>query len=559
MSRTATAWTAFVATAALYAGTVLAIHAANPRTLVSLHGLLHAAIVQHCMVGLPPENPFFAGAPICYYWFFHAVASLIVRAAGVDPLHAMEWMIAASLVLLAGTAVGLGLRLFRSVAAGVMIGLLALCGGNLLGPLIWLGRYFRYGAEAFYSSPDDAFGAFIYGGQVGARLYGPNFPFFFNITSRPVALVLVLVTAFSLRGALRRGDWNGMFYFVVSLALCTAFSPIMGLAAGPALIAAVVWLRLRRRSEIDGLKALQVFTGVGLGLLLALPTYLRMFTLSQGGTRFVLFSGVGVRLIMAALIGAVPLALMAKIGAARAHPDERDYLGVLQLTAYLLLVMGVPFQLPVDNSCNLYQAAIVLLAIPAAGVVMRKATPAEARLRPAALATALLLVLPNGVLSAHAYTGRSAVPLAFEGRRLLRLPRDGDLAAVYDWIDSSTRGRAVIIEDPAESMAFQGNAPELPAFTRCSLFIGYPDYMVEPYADAPQRRAIAQSLGHGRPLNAAQQQYLVNLDRYYLVVCRHMDQRERADRLIAAYGEPLMRRGDVAVFGLGSREANGGL
>lgn len=77
--------------AAALAALILGIHAANPRTLCSTHGLLHAAIVQRCeRGGLPPENPFFAGRPVCYYWFFQYIGSAIVGVTGADPLHALE-------------------------------------------------------------------------------------------------------------------------------------------------------------------------------------------------------------------------------------------------------------------------------------------------------------------------------------------------------------------------------------------------------------------------------------------------------------------------------------
>ena len=72
------------------------IHRESPRTLLSAHGFLHSAIAQRFWVDgplLPPQNPFFAGEPLPYYWAFHALGAAVGGALGIDPLHAFELLI----------------------------------------------------------------------------------------------------------------------------------------------------------------------------------------------------------------------------------------------------------------------------------------------------------------------------------------------------------------------------------------------------------------------------------------------------------------------------------
>ena len=57
-------------TAAFWMLLIWAIHRQSPRTLVSFHGFIHAAIadkfIETAMANFPPENPFFAGSPVAF-------------------------------------------------------------------------------------------------------------------------------------------------------------------------------------------------------------------------------------------------------------------------------------------------------------------------------------------------------------------------------------------------------------------------------------------------------------------------------------------------------------
>jgi uncharacterized membrane protein len=83
--------------AALFVLLIIGIHRESPRTLISFHGLLHAAIAgqftEQMPTSFPPENPFFAGRPLCYYWFYHCLAAQLVRLFGMNIFHAFEALI----------------------------------------------------------------------------------------------------------------------------------------------------------------------------------------------------------------------------------------------------------------------------------------------------------------------------------------------------------------------------------------------------------------------------------------------------------------------------------
>ena len=112
-------------------GAIGALYLGNPRLLASWHGFLHTAIAtRFAAMTFPPENPFFAGETLPYYWFYHFVAYWLSRFAHIDLLHtfqAISWISLAAFVLFAGLV---GRSLFRSNMAGIAIACLGLVGVN---------------------------------------------------------------------------------------------------------------------------------------------------------------------------------------------------------------------------------------------------------------------------------------------------------------------------------------------------------------------------------------------------------------------------------------------
>jgi hypothetical protein len=125
--------------AALLTILIIGIHRESPRTLISCHGLLHAAISGQFADGpsasVPPENPFFAESTLCYYWFFHFLAAQVTRLCGMNVFHAMKALIVVSSVGLTFLASVLGRRLFNSTLTGIFMAYLIVAGINPLGIL----------------------------------------------------------------------------------------------------------------------------------------------------------------------------------------------------------------------------------------------------------------------------------------------------------------------------------------------------------------------------------------------------------------------------------------
>ena len=122
------------------AGLFVWLFAGNPRLLGSWHGFLHSGIATSFARTFPPENPFFAGEPLPYYWFYHLTGywlSQLLRLNLLLTFQVLSWLSLAILVTVAGM---IGRRCFRSALAGVGIAYLALCGLNPLGPAIALAK-----------------------------------------------------------------------------------------------------------------------------------------------------------------------------------------------------------------------------------------------------------------------------------------------------------------------------------------------------------------------------------------------------------------------------------
>src|SRR5215510_5864386 len=72
-------------------GYVLSLEIRNPRLVASWHGFLHTAIAnRYPGPAWTPENPFFAGESLRYYWVFHRLGSGLAHGIGVDPLTGLR-------------------------------------------------------------------------------------------------------------------------------------------------------------------------------------------------------------------------------------------------------------------------------------------------------------------------------------------------------------------------------------------------------------------------------------------------------------------------------------
>lgn len=551
----ATAATATILTAA----PILYAHRTSLRTWISAHGFLHLAIVEQFTppwTFAAPANPFFAGETVPYYWLFHYVAARLAHLADVHPLAATEAMTLAGLGVLWLSAVALGRRLYGRMAAGVAIGLFALGGANALGFAFAVLKVATRGAGSLADDPNHLWGI-AHPVLSLARfndpfaLYGPLLAFFYNLTSRPLALSMLLATAFWLFAWLERGRAAAWVGVAASSALCTGFSILVGIPAAICLSGGVVaahwWCGAATASRPRLAGAVAALLS---GPVLALPTYVNLIGRGTGGIEI----APSFTTITGTIASGTVLVVGALVGLARTRALTREFvLGLL--FACVPLVMGsVTFALPIANECNLYHAAVILLAIPAGACVV--GGPDWSRRRVVVTWTAvLLLLLPTPGIVVFAYLHRPPVEVQLTGRRLERVPADAPLARLYEWTRTTTPADAVFVLDPRMPFVSAcGNMPEFPLLAGREMFTTYrTSYLVEPNADAALRHDIALRLVEGVALDAAQWAYLGKLNRPVYVVTMHADRPEHRAALERVYGPPAFHDRNVAAFTLHER------
>jgi hypothetical protein len=549
---------------------ILSLEILNPRLVPSWHGFLHTAITRRFPApGLIPENPFFAGEPLKYYWFFHWMGAGVSRALGVDPLTALRLLVLLGLVLLTLAAGLIGRRLYRSLGAGLVIGMFALAGANPLGPAIALGRHLLqhrpllestvHSAEVQTVHVSDDLADDLMSRPLLPAMYlsadwrnGQNIVWYADISSRGLALgVMMLLLYFLLDPRAGPASLAGT---VITAALLTALNPIVGLAACFALAGSVtgVWLLHRWRGGDPGPFAPTLARSAALvaGAVAALPTYYHLF--GQGGAgRFSPPDLLWLKLVVIAANFLILLPLAA-LGLRSTRGPVAPRVKAIALAGVLLLALVLVVQLEKGNEHNLANAAYVLLAVPAVAWLVRQRAgtaraPGAQRSR---LILAVLVCLPMTAGTWIAFHGRPPLPFLAQAGTLRRTPESDPIAQLYRWIGSNTDRDAVFVVDPSDVVKMSGNVSELPAFTGRAIFIDQPSYMTTPYPDADRRTAISGKLVRGEELTADEAGYLRGLGRPAYVITWHAEDPGLFERLNGRYGSPVFAAGFVAVFAL---------
>jgi hypothetical protein len=554
--------------AAIWILLIWSIHRESPRTLVSFHGLLHAAVVEELAgsntASLPPENPFFAGQPVAYYWFFHLLAAQLVSLFSLNVFHAMETVILLATGGLMIVAVVLGRKLYNSTLAGVLMGYLIMAGTNPLGIFFAIADVARNGMQALDDDPDYLWGvvhplySMIRYNDFGG-LYGPLFNFFLNITSRPASLAALLLTALCFYWALSRRRPAQFILLGLAFALTTALSPIIGLTTGAALGAGLVatWLWERRFSKspeplITPVTILWVGLAIALGILIAAPTYYHLISgPSSSSAQLSLFSIRGLKHLLSVTLSILPLTVIALIGLVKAPRDRRPFLVILFLSALALLALNVAFTLPAGNQSNMFHAAAVLLAVPAAGAILRRETAQDATVRCSGRKAVViaLVFLPTLLTLLAAYVNRPPVPASFDGVHIERLPRDSDLALLYQWARNETDREAIFIVDPRERVAMCGNTVELPAMTGRAILTEHSrHYLAEPYPESGARVDMAIRLVSGEEPRGSDRAYLSSFKRPVFIISYSSEDSLLSDQMKSHYGSPVFQQGKIAVY-----------
>jgi len=516
-------------------GTVIWICRDNIRLLASWHGFLHTAIAnQFAVFSFPPENPFFAGETLPYYWLYHFAGYWLSRLLGLDLLHTFHLISGLSLIVFIVFALLIGRTYCRSTLAGVMIAWLGLAGLNPLGPGIALAKHFTRGVVLEKSLDKSPVETTFVSNAVSDDLmtepllpamyvgsdwrYGQSLMWFFDIASRAPAMALLMALIYLLLKP--EGGWRHYALVGGVSLLVTAFSALIGLSVAAALVFA------RRR----------LFAACLTGALLALPTYYQMFFRISGG------GGVALSRYWALAAGAMILNFLI-LGPLALAGARKSQTGMLGLAGLLMLLVVVAIDLPEGNEHNIANAAQCLLAVPAGAAVA-----GSGRWRRVLAMSLFAAFLPVTVCTLQAYALRPSMPLGTVGRTLHRLPADSDLEQLYRWIRRDTTANSIFVIDPSSPVKMSGNVSELPAFTGRALFTDLPNYLTTPNRDARLRAELAGEAIEGKALNAQQRQYLMGFHRPVYVLSHHADRSDLRDRLSGLYGSAKFQQGSVAVF-----------
>ncbi|MGE0354827.1 MAG: hypothetical protein AB7Q69_16565 [Gemmatimonadales bacterium] len=567
-------WTGVLAASAGWLAVVLVLELRNPRLVPSWHGFLHAAIAgRFPSASLVPENPFFAGQPVVYYWFFHRIGAWLSGVLSIDPLSALRLLTLAGLVMVVAGAALAGRKLYRSLGAGLLVGWLALVGLNPLAPAFAVGRAVLKHVPLF-SWPGSGAGAVettFVSNQLADRLmsrpllgamyfstdwrHGIDLAWFTDISARGLALgVLMLLVWLVVDPRARAPRLLGVG---LAGALTTALNPIVGLAVCGSLgflsLALALVERGRAPQPAEGREGLIWGAGIAgallAGVVLALPTFYHLLLHSQGTGRL---NTAGVLLPKFANMAAnycvlLPLALLSW----RTRPGIRGLpIRVLVATGVLLLAVTLLVHLEEGNEHNLSNAAQVILAVPAVAwlVLDRRGRWREGLDRSRRMMLTALLFVPVAAGTWIAFDGRPPLPFSTAGGELRRTPADSPLAQLYEWIRRNTATDAVFMTDPARPVKMSGNVAELPAFTGRTLYVGQASYMTTAYPDFERRRALAARAVAGEPLEAGRIDSLRALGRPVYLLSWQADDPGMVERLTSRYGSPVFRSGFVGCW-----------
>jgi len=549
---------------------IVGIHRNSPRTLISFHGYLHAAVVERFLTSnysVPPENPFFAGEPLPYYWFFHFLAAQVSRLFGWNVFSGLEAVTLAGAGFLGIASLLLGQRLFRRATTGLLIAFLVVAGTNPFGILLAGLKILIHGADRLKDDPNflwnvvhPVYNMVRYNDSGG--LYGPMINFFLNATSRPLALGSLMMSLLCLQWVLATPRILPLAALALTFAFTTAVSPIIGLATGGVLgslllMFAVVPFRLFNRPAVSNQRIrrsyLSALGAIGAGLILAAPSFLHLLTgASANQPRFYLFSTDGFKHLITLALSVGVLLVLAGIGYLKSSEENRGFFRLLALGGLVLLSADAAIQLPASNQSNFFHAAVILLAIPAAGSVIAAGRSFPSWKYPVhvtATAGIVLLFLPTTAAILAAYVERPPVPVNFDLLLPRRLPPDSALARLYDWAEESSESDAVFVLDPTHRVATNGNALEFPAMTNRTLLTELPGHYMAPYPDAVRRHDIAVQLTSGQAISRADKDYLTQLKRpIYIVVDEAAGNRGTLATMQQRYGAPVFRSGEIGVF-----------
>lgn len=547
-------------------GPMLWLHRDSARNLISFHGTLHAALGQRFETGvIPPENPYFAGKTVRYYWFYHAVGYVLAQTVNISVIYAFEILSVLSVIIVAAAAVALGRRLHGTSAIGAVIFLLVMAGANPFGWGILLAKVIRDGPRIMKGPADAVVAPMLQQVQFDDHRFGPNFTYFMHMTSRAAAIALLILTVWLLWEWLSKGRKGQVILLPLTVALMVALNPVLGMAAVGALalslLAIHVWQGGGATLLGDPKRLSRLISGALLlciGGMLALPTMLNILgkstnvpTIRIDPTRLQLYGVIAVN--------GFPLLLIAILGANAGDNVTRAFARMLLIAGAILLawtaLLAMPGVIPprgvIGNEHNLFNAAMVLLAVPAAGwVMLDRPFPAGTWLRSRSrrIMAMLGVFLPTAILILTTYAGRAQVPVRCAPARLIWTMTDQPVARLYDWVVAHTSEDAVFIVDPEARVDRLCNVSDFPAFTNRTVYTDFSTYMTEAYPEEAFRLQWSKVIARGEPVPADVRHTLSLLSRPIYILTHQMEDADLSARLNKRYGIPIFQANSIAVF-----------
>ena len=432
--------------AALAGGAAFAAHVLWPALAERSDGAFHAGVAWAAFHRLPPEDPFFAGLALRYFWGPHAwAAGWLAIAPG---LGAYAPFITTSAFALGAALLGTG-ALARRLGAGrsgsVLAQALFLCGAA---PFAWLALAGRasYGdvrgsaalAEALEHGADAALRA-LDPGTLHPSLVLP-FDKFVVLTPFAWGLAGIVLAVLALAVVLEAPSWRASLRLALVVAAVVFLHPVAGLASALALLAGLTTAALDPRARAAAARGVLL----QFAALLALAPYVRAVAGGDAGGA----TGVGFafdpRALLSVLWGGAVLfsfAALALTHAARASVWSRALAAALATLVLPVLVLHAGG----DNQSKLLNLAFALAAPPAAlGIARLARTPGR---RTAFVGLALAAWLPAVAAMGWAYAHQSDAsadapsrpPAALLVAVLRDVPAGG---VVVDATQDTTRGAA---------------------------------------------------------------------------------------------------------------------
>ncbi|MFM7230540.1 MAG: hypothetical protein ACKO3S_00980 [bacterium] len=478
----AATWVVAGLACAALAGAYLAM----PVLLVRSDGSFHAGVAQAVLRAAAPEDPFFAGLSLRYFWGLHAaVAAGLALAPGIPASALLAVANLGALVAALLASAVLAERLGAGPRARALAAPLLLAGTVPFGWVVLAAR----------SSVGETRGAAGLGPELGSgadlalRALDPGLlhpsltlpldkfvvltPFAWGLAAAPLLVWLACE-------ALAPHAWRARMGLALAVAATLFVHPVAGALLAAAVAVGALACAVRERAGRPA--AFGVVIAVVVGVLLMAP-YLAALVPATGGGASAIGWGLSARALLSVVWGGAALWPLAWLALRRAPGNERALVGgalvALTLPALVLVAGG-------DNQSKALNLAFALAAAPAT-VGLANLARSRAR-RGVALATAVLACGPALVALFWAYaqqrTDSADTPWA-------------PPAALVAAIERDTPRDAVLVVAGLDTQ--RGAAPVLPGVTgRALLWSG---------------RALAGKWGHDEGVLAQREREAASLAR----------------------------------------------